>query len=73
MSAGYMRAGRRRKTGDIIRDIVLFIILLAFFLPALWIILTSMRPNAEINSRPPIWIPTEITFDSYKQQPLMSR
>jgi multiple sugar transport system permease protein len=66
MSAGYMRAGRRRKTGDIVRDIILFIILLGFFLPALWIILTSIRPNAEINSRPPIWIPSEITFDSYK-------
>jgi multiple sugar transport system permease protein len=66
MTIATMKLGRRRRLGDIVRDIVLYIILLIFFLPALWIILTSMRPNAEINSRPPIWIPTEITFDSYK-------
>ncbi len=66
MTIGILKFGHRRRIGDIVRDTVLYIILLVFFLPALWIILTSIRPNAEINSRPPIWIPTEITFDSYK-------
>ncbi len=66
MTIGTLKFGHRRRIGDIVRDIILYIILLIFFLPALWIILTSIRPNAEINSRPPIWIPTEITFDSYK-------
>ena len=65
MTVGYLKS-RRRRTSDVVRDIALYIILLIFFLPAVWIILTSMRPNAEINSRPPIWIPNEITFDSYK-------
>ena len=60
------RAGRRRHGGDYARDILLYIIILAFFLPALWIILTSIRPNIEINARPPVWIPHKLTLDSYK-------
>jgi len=67
MSAtGFARAGRRRKTGDIARDTLLYLIILAFFLPAFWIILTSVRLNIEINARPPVWIPTELTLDSFK-------
>jgi multiple sugar transport system permease protein len=60
------RSGRRRTKVDTWRDILLYIIILIFFLPALWIILTSFRLNVEINSRPPIWIPTALTIDSYK-------
>jgi len=67
MSAGgYAKAGRRRRAGDVVRDIVLYLIILAFFVPALWIILTSVRPNIEINARPPVWIPSKLTLDSYK-------
>jgi multiple sugar transport system permease protein len=62
----YSYSGRRRTKFDICRDILLYFILLIFFLPSFWIFLTSIRPNAEINARPPIWIPQEITFDSYK-------
>ena len=40
-----------------------FLILLA--LPAFWIVLTAFRPNAEINSSPPVWIPREITFEAF--------
>lgn len=60
------RAGRRRRWTDTARDIVLYIIILIFFLPVLWIILTSIRPNVEINTRPPVWIPSYLDFDSYK-------
>jgi multiple sugar transport system permease protein len=66
MSVASHIASRKRKKQDIARDILLYIILLIFFLPAVWIILTSIRPNVEINTRPPIWIPGHITFDSYK-------
>ena len=45
---------------------MLYLILLAFFLPVIWIVLTSMRPNVEINTRPPVWIPAKLDFDSYK-------
>jgi multiple sugar transport system permease protein len=62
---GYVRSGRKRQTRDVARDILVYLIILAFFLPALWIILTSIRPNVEINTRPPIWIPRQIDFTSY--------
>jgi multiple sugar transport system permease protein len=63
---GYAKAGRRQRAGDHLRDAAVYLIVLIFFLPALWIILTSVRPNVEINTRPPVWIPTELTLDSYK-------
>ncbi len=63
---GYAKAGRRPRIGDYLRDAVLYLIIFIFFLPVLWIILTSIRPNMEINTRPPIWIPRELTLDSYK-------
>lgn len=64
--ATFTPAKRRYKVGNIARDVLLYLILLVFFLPALWIILTSFRANVEINSRPPIWIPRDLTLDSYK-------
>jgi len=64
--AGYKQAGRRRNRLDTLRDVALYVIILGFFLPVLWIILTSMRPNVEINTRPPVWIPAHLDFDSYK-------
>jgi len=65
-SGRFTRAGRRRTPVDFLRDAVLWIIILLFFLPALWIILTSIRPNVEINTRPPVWIPSTLDFTSYK-------
>jgi len=56
---------RKRRTGDRWSNAVLYGILLVFFLPSLWIILTSLRPNVEVNARPPVWIPKELTLESY--------
>src|SRR5690606_36223217 len=39
--------------------------MLVFILPALWIILTAIRPEREVNASPPVWIPQEITFESF--------
>jgi multiple sugar transport system permease protein len=64
--ASFDRAGRRRRWTDTVCDIVLYLIILIFFLPVLWIILTSIRPNVEINTRPPVWIPSRLDLDSYK-------
>ena len=65
-ASGYDKAGRRRRTLDLLRDIVLYIIILIFFLPSLWIVLTSIRPNVEINTRPPVWLPKTLDFSSYE-------
>lgn len=62
---GYVRSGRKRRAQDVARDVLVYVIILVFFLPALWIILTSIRPNVEINTRPPVWIPRQIDLNSY--------
>ncbi len=57
---------RRDRAKGMLNDIVLWAILLIFFIPALWIVLTSIRLRAEVNAHPPVWIPTGFSFDSYK-------
>jgi len=41
------------------------IVLALFFIPVLWLISTSLRPNIEINTRPPVWISRSFNLDSY--------
>lgn len=65
-SAQYDKAGRRRYWSDTARDILLYFIIFLFFVPVLWLLITSIRPNVEINTRPPVWIPQALDFDSYK-------
>jgi multiple sugar transport system permease protein len=60
---GHRRAKRRRY---LLNEILLWVILFIFFVPAIWIILTSVRIRSEINAHPPIWIPSGFTLDSYK-------
>jgi multiple sugar transport system permease protein len=57
---------RRVRNSDRLRDVLLWIIVLIWFLPALWIILTSIRARAEVDALPPVWIPRVLSFDSYK-------
>jgi multiple sugar transport system permease protein len=49
-----------------LNDILLWLVLLAFFIPAFWIILTSVRIRSEVNAHPPVWIPSKLSLDSYK-------
>ena len=34
-------------------------------LPGFWIVLSSLRPTVEIMAKPPVWIPSELSFDAY--------
>jgi multiple sugar transport system permease protein len=43
----------------------LFLAMLTICLPGLWIVLSSLRPTVEIMAKPPVWIPTELSFDAY--------
>jgi len=43
-----------------------YVFLAVFSLPVLWLILTSVRPNIEINTRPPVWLSRNLNLDSYK-------
>jgi multiple sugar transport system permease protein len=60
------KRSRRIRTGDRARDILLWLIVLIWFVPALWIILTSVRLRTEVDAHPPVWIPSALSFDSYK-------
>jgi multiple sugar transport system permease protein len=42
------------------------LITILWFVPLLWIILTSLKPAGEILSSPPRWLPSEITLTHYK-------
>jgi len=56
---------RRRLTGAALSTL-LYVVLAIFFIPTLWIVLTSLRPNVEINASPPVWIPHSLTLDSFR-------
>jgi len=60
------RSGRRIRRSDWTRDALLWLIVFIWFMPALWIILTSVRVRTEIDSHPPVWIPRQLSLDSYK-------
>jgi multiple sugar transport system permease protein len=60
------RRFRRDRWKNTFNDVLLWVILLIFFIPALWIILTSIRIRSEINAYPPVWIPSGFSLDSYK-------
>lgn len=57
---------RRLRRHRRLNDLLLWAILLFFFIPALWIILTSFRIRSEINAHPPVWIPSGFSLDSYR-------
>ncbi len=56
---------RKRKIKQELHNILVYILVLIFFLPVIWIVLTSMRPEIEVNTRPPVWLPRSLTFDSF--------
>jgi len=62
----HKRRFRRDRWKNSLNDVLLWVVLFFFFIPALWIILTSVRIRSEINAYPPVWIPSGFSFDSYK-------
>jgi len=62
----HKRRYRRNRWKNSFNDVLLWVILFIFFVPALWIILTSVRLRSEVNAHPPVWIPSGFSLDSYK-------
>ena len=46
-------------------NMIAWVVLILLALPAFWIILTAFRPNIEINTFPPVWIPRRLTLEAY--------
>ncbi|KIL40427.1 hypothetical protein SD70_13500 [Gordoniibacillus kamchatkensis] len=42
-----------------------YLLMGVFTFPAVWIILTAIRPDKEVNASPPVWIPETVTFDAF--------
>lgn len=55
----------KRSRRYISAKVITFVVLALFFIPVLWLVLTSIRPNIEINTRPPVWISRNVNLDSY--------
>jgi multiple sugar transport system permease protein len=60
------RRYRRDRWNNLLNDLLLWVLLIIFFIPVFWIILTSVRIRSEVNAFPPVWIPTKFSLDSYK-------
>ena len=59
------RRGERAIRLTIVAIGLLFTVL--WFVPLLWVILTSLKPTGEILTNPPQWIPSEFTFEHYQK------
>lgn len=51
----------------ILRYALLIVLALFIIIPVLWMISTAFKPEAETYSPTPIWIPSEISLDSFKK------
>lgn len=68
MSNGLFKSKKsRRIAGSTVRYIILIALALFILVPVLWMVSTAFKTEAETYSPNPIWIPTEITLDSFKK------
>lgn len=66
-----MRYSSRRRLSSALLDLLVWLILIAMLVPALWLVFTSVRNPVEVNAKPPVWIPRELTLEGFK--PLFGR
>ena len=64
MFIGGSSAQRRRTQLSI--NVLAWTVLLLLAIPAVFIIMTAFRPNSEVNARPPVWIPQQLTLDAFE-------
>lgn len=58
-----------RRTQDRLRGLIVHLLLIpaaaVFIIPFLWMISTSLKPNAQLFAYPPVWIPSPIMWENY--------
>lgn len=58
-----------RKARDGVRELIIHILLipaaLVFLLPFLWMLSTSLKPDAQLYAYPPVWIPNPLQWENY--------
>jgi multiple sugar transport system permease protein len=55
----------RKQAQQRILNIFAWVIILLMLFPAIWVMLTAIRPQSEVNAYPIVWIPREVTFEAY--------
>jgi multiple sugar transport system permease protein len=55
----------RKKLNQTLLNLLAWVIVLVMLFPAVWVVLTAVRPYSEINAVPVVWIPREITLEAY--------
>jgi ABC-type glycerol-3-phosphate transport system permease component len=63
------RAWRRRDAYAVLRRLMVYLVLVAgsiiFMLPALWMLSTALKPLADAQAFPPVWIPRTIELSNF--------
>lgn len=55
----------KRKRRNLLINLTGLVALSIAAFPVVWVVLTAFRPNSEINSTPPVWIPERLTLDGF--------
>jgi multiple sugar transport system permease protein len=58
--------GRDRRSGGRMVYVVLTVGLIVMVLPFVWMVLSSIKPDAEVTAVPPTWWPHHLTLDNYR-------
>ncbi len=60
----------KQKTVKKVKKILLYVLtimlLFVIILPALWIVVSSLRPRKDILAKPAVWVPRDLSFTSYR-------
>ncbi|WP_207938761.1 carbohydrate ABC transporter permease [Actinomadura darangshiensis] len=64
--SGFMAAGRRRDRRWMLH-VVLVPVAVLFAAPLVWMVLTSLMPDADLNRLPPRLLPDHVTLDGYRK------
>jgi multiple sugar transport system permease protein len=70
MSAGLTRSGERRRPGafrltSVVSQILLSIVALLFLVPIIWMLLSALKPSAEVFTTPPTLFGSEVMFSNF--------
>lgn len=53
----------KSRSWNLLFRILLYAIVLIMLLPVIWLIITAIRPEAEIDAKPPVWLPSSISVN----------
>lgn len=65
MRAGYIRRKRKERIIWVVRGLVMGLLGIAFLIPFLWMVSSSLKQNLDIFAVPPQWIPDPVDWSNY--------